>query len=85
MPITRGAKKANRASKKKATFNARRKDGMKAVVKKFKAMVAAGDKDGAAKLMPSLYKAIDKAKKRGVIKGNKASRDKSRISKLLTR
>ena len=58
---------------------------MKLVVKKYKAFIAAGKKDDAAKLLPSLYKAIDKAKKRGVIKRNKASRDKSRITKLLAR
>jgi len=85
MPITNSAKKANRASKKKAVFNSRRKDGMKLVVKKYKAFIVAGKKEEAEKLIPSLYKAIDKAKKRGVIKGNKASRDKSRLSRLLAR
>jgi small subunit ribosomal protein S20 len=85
MPITNSAKKAHRASLKKGGYNLRRKEAMKTVVKKFKALLASGQKEEATGLLPTLYKAIDKAKKRGVIKTNKAARDKSRIAKLLSR
>ncbi|PIZ76887.1 MAG: 30S ribosomal protein S20, partial [Parcubacteria group bacterium CG_4_10_14_0_2_um_filter_7_35_8] len=37
----------------------------------------------AEKLLPQIYKALDKAAKRNVIKKNKASRRKSRISRSI--
>ena len=40
-------------------------------------------KEEAKKLIPALYKAIDKAAKRGVIKKRTASRKKSRLVKFL--
>ena len=42
------------------------------------------DKSEAEKSLPELYKAIDKAAKRGVIKKNTASRKKSRLAKKLS-
>lgn len=83
MPITKGAKKAIRASAKKRLFNLKRKDEMKDVIKTFKKLVSEKKKDEASKLVPTAYKAIDKAAKRGVIKKNTASRKKSGIARLL--
>ncbi len=80
MPITRGAKKANRASLRKRVFNLRRKNAMNDVVKKVRKLVASGQNEEATKLMPEAYKAIDKAAKRGVIKDNTAARKKSRLA-----
>ena len=37
----------------------------------------------ALKLLPEIYKAIDKTAKRGVIKKNTASRKKSRLTKAI--
>ena len=79
MAITKGAKKAVRSSARKRVFNVRRTDTMREVVKKVKKTLAAGDVAGAEALMPQAYKAIDKAAKRGVIKGNNAARKKSRL------
>jgi small subunit ribosomal protein S20 len=42
--------------------------------------VLAGDSKKAEELLPTAYKAIDKAEKRGVIKKNTAARKKSRLS-----
>jgi small subunit ribosomal protein S20 len=81
MANTSSAKKANRASLKKRVFNARRKRSMKGGVKEYEKMVASGGKD-AAKQLPTVFQAIDKAAKRGVIKKNTASRMKSRLSKM---
>ncbi len=39
----------------------------------------------AKKLLPEIYKALDKATKTGVIKKNTAARKKSRITKLISR
>lgn len=80
MPITKGAEKAHRQSKRKQVFNARRKGVMKDVVKEVQKLAAAGDSKKAKELLPTAYKAIDKAAKRGVIKDNTAARKKSRLT-----
>ncbi len=80
MPITKGAEKALRQSKRKQVFNVRRKNAMKDVVKGVEKAVAAGDVKKAQELLPKAYQAIDKAAKRGVIKDNTAARKKSRLS-----
>lgn len=58
---------------------------MKEAVKKISKLIGAGDQVGAAKLLPTVYQAIDKAKKRGVIKANAAARQKSRLAKMLVK
>lgn len=80
MPITKGAEKALRQSKRKQVFNVRRKNAMKEVVKEVQKAAAAGDVTKAKELLPKAYKAIDKAAKRGVIKDNTADRKKSRLT-----
>ena len=79
MAITKSAKKAIRASARKRVFNLRRKDALKDATKSLKKALAAKDVAGAEKLLPAAYKAIDKAKKRGVLKGNTAARRKARL------
>lgn len=81
MANTTSAKKAQRAAEKRRIFNARRKKTMKDAVKSVEKMVTAKNAAGAAKLLPELYQAIDKAAKRGTIKPNTAARMKSRIAK----
>lgn len=53
------------------------------MVKELKKLTSGGNGKDAAKLLPKLYKALDKAAKTNVIKENKASRLKSRITKLV--
>ena len=50
---------------------------------KFRKMIAAGKTAEAAKYLPEVYKTLDKMKKVGFIKPNKADRLKSRLSKKL--
>jgi len=83
MPITKSAKKALRGSQKKRVFNDKRKNDMKEILKKTEALIKAGKKDEALKMLPLVYKAIDKAWKRGVIKKNTAGRKKSRLVKRI--
>lgn len=85
MPNTEGARKALRASKRKEVFNLRRKVAMKKAVKRFRELVKEENFKKAETEMPLVYKAIDKAEKRGIIKKNTASRKKSRLSSLLNR
>jgi len=80
MPITTGAKKALRGSERKKVFNIRRKAAMKDITKEVDKAVLAGDTKKAEELLPTAYKAIDKAEKRGVIKENTAARKKSRLT-----
>ncbi len=83
MPIIKSAKKALRGSKRKQVFNTRRTKTMKDTVKEIKKLISAKNAGEAEKLLPKVYEAIDKASKRGVIKKNTASRNKSRIVKMI--
>jgi small subunit ribosomal protein S20 len=85
MPITTSAKKANRVSHRRRVFNLRRKRTMKEAVQEVRKLVASGNTAEAIDKMPGVYKAIDKAAKRGVIKDNTASRKKSRLMALVKR
>lgn len=79
MAITKGAKKAHEASLRKKVFNDRRSKAMKEAVKEFRNKLSEKDTKGAEAMLPTVYKVIDKAEKRGIIKQNTASRKKSRL------
>ena len=85
MAITSSAKKAIRASAKKRVFNTRRREALKAATKSLMKALAAKNAEVAEKLLQAAYVAIDKAKKRGVIKANTANRKKSRLARALAR
>jgi len=85
MAITSSAKKAIRASRRKRVFNLRRKAAVLDTSKALAKALAAKDVKGAEKLLPSAFAAIDKAAKRGVLKGNTASRKKARLAAALKR
>jgi small subunit ribosomal protein S20 len=83
MAITKSAKKAIRQSAKRNVRNVVYKNKIKAVVKEARSLVSKKKMDEAKKLLPEIYKALDKAAKVGVIKKNNASRRKSRLTKLI--
>ena len=56
---------------------------MKDEIKNFLKLISAKDIEAAEKSLASLYKAIDKATKRGIIKKNNALRKKSRLTKKI--
>lgn len=85
MPITSSAKKALRASKNKAVYNAKRKDAISDTVKKIKKLLVAKDLKGAEALLPAAYQAIDKACKTKLIHQNTASRKKSRLAAMIAK
>lgn len=85
MPITASAKKALRQSIKRREKNLKQKEAYKHLVKEVRKFAAAGKTAEAEKLLPQLYKALDKATKTNVIKKNKASRLKSRLSRSLSK
>ncbi len=80
MPITQSAKKALRGSEKKRIFNLRRTRNVKDVTKKIYKALTGGNVKEAKELLPTAYKALDKAAKMNTIKKNNASRNKSRLS-----
>ena len=85
MANTKAAKRALRKSLKRRIFNLRRKRAMKSAIKQFKKLIENKSLEEAKKMIPQVYKAIDKASKTGVIKKNTAARKKSRLLKLLNK
>ncbi len=85
MPITKSAQKALRQSKVKRDSNIKRKNAFRNLVKDFRKAVIAKSFDKAKELLPKVYKALDKAAKSKTIKKNKASRTKSRLTKLISK
>ena len=83
MAITKSAKKAIRQSSSRKERNIVYKNKIKTLVKEARSLVLAKKSAEAKKLLPALYKALDKAAKVGVIKKNNASRRKSRLAKLI--
>ena len=83
MAITKSAKKAIRQSATRKEHNIVYKDKIKILVKQAKTLVSTKKIDEAKKLLPEIYKALDKAAKVGIIKKNNASRRKSRLTNLI--
>lgn len=85
MAITKSAKKALRQGLKRKANNLIYKNKIKYLVKKVKNFISQNKIEEAKKLLPQVYRALDKAAKVGVIKKNTAARKKSRITKLISR
>jgi len=85
MPITQSAKKALRQNKARHARNTVRKEAYKKLVTKYRKSIVAKNFDEAAKALPMVFKALDKAAKSKVIEKNKASRLKSRLTQLIAR
>ncbi len=83
MPITSSAKKALRASDTKRVNNLRTRASIDVPLKKFRKLVAGKNASEAKAIVPSIFKALDKAAKRNYIKKNTASRLKSRVAAAL--
>lgn len=81
MAITKNAKKALRQSERRRAKNIQQKDKTKDLLKQVKTLISRKKTDEAKKLLPQVYKVLDKAVKAGLIKKNAASRKKSRITK----
>ena len=83
MPNIKSAKKRVLVIDKKTARNKAIKSEMRTEVKKFLALVAAGDKEAATKLFPYTCSVIDSAVSKGVIKKNTAANKKSGLAKKL--
>lgn len=77
MPVIKQAIKKVRQDKRKTAFNLKVKNAYKKAVSEFR-------KGPTAIRLKTVYKLLDRAAKTNVIHKNKASRLKSRLSKLLS-
>lgn len=77
MPVTKTAKRALRASKRKEGVNDRIRSNMEAAIRKAK-------KEKTKKAVKKAISLTDKAVKKNVIHKNKAARIKSRLDKILS-
>lgn len=83
MPNIKSAKKRVKTNAKKQDANIVYTSSMKTAIKKVEKAVKANDAETAKKELLVATKRIDKALTKGVVKDNKAARDKSRITKMV--
>ncbi len=83
MPITKSDKKALRQSQKRRIRNIQKKEKIKKLLKEVKSLISQNKAEEAKKLLPQVYRVLDKAAKTGLIKKNTAARKKSRIAKFI--
>ena len=85
MPNTKSAERRMRNNERKHQHNRSVKSRLRRLEKDYRALLAAGKKDEAAKLLPGVHSAFDKAVKSGVVHRSTANRKKSRLSVALNR
>lgn len=83
MPNTKTAEKANRQNIRRKIRNVKQKDVLKETIKDYKKLVAGKKTEQAEAQLSVVFKKLDKAAKTNIIKKNKASRLKSRLSKKI--
>ena len=83
MPNTKSAERRMRNSERKHLHNTAVKSRLRRAEKQFRAAVTAGKKDEAAKLLPGVHSAFDKAVKVGTMNRTAANRKKSRLALAL--
>ena len=84
MPIIKSAIKRVKTSEKANSRNSSQLSKMRTAVKKFEKAVTAGA-DNIEELYQAPVSPVDKAASKGLIKANKAARDKSRMAARLTK
>jgi len=85
MPITKSAKKALRQNVRRRARNLVYRKKMRGLIKQVRTLVEEKKIEEAKKLLPQVYKILDKTAKIGIIKKNTASRKKARITKLVNK
>ena len=83
MPNTKSAERRMRNSQRKQLQNSAVTSRLRRAEKHFRATVTAGNKDEAAKLLPGVHSAFDKAVKVGAVTRSTANRKKSRLALAL--
>ncbi len=83
MANIKSAKKRVLVTEKKTQQNKAIKSALKTQIKKFLAIVNAGDKEAATALYPETVSAIDSAVTKGILHKNNAANKKSKLAKRL--
>ncbi len=78
------ALKQMRQGEKRRARNRKNLSQLKTQLKKLRAVVAEGNAEAAAKLLPAAEAEIDKAAKKGVVHDNAAARYKSRLARKVS-
>lgn len=77
----KSAIRQHRRSLRRKAVNTRSKSALRTQMRKIREVIEAKDREGSAKMLPALFKAIDTSVKKGSIKKNTGSRYKSRLSR----
>jgi small subunit ribosomal protein S20 len=85
MPNTKSAERRARSSERKHRHNRSIKSHLHSLEKNYRALLGSGKKDEAAKLLPGVNSAFDKAVKSGVLPRPTANRKKSRLAVAFNR
>ena len=85
MPNTKSAIKAARQNIRRRAVNLAVLEKIKKAIKQVRKLATAGKLDDAKKSLTAAFAALDKAAKKHIIHKNKASRLKSRLSKLIAK
>ncbi|HNW32742.1 MAG TPA: 30S ribosomal protein S20 [Candidatus Dojkabacteria bacterium] len=85
MPNLKTSIKDLRKSKRRETINDRLRNRVKRVTKKHSDLLKQGNTEEMKKNLVNVYKVLDKAAKKNVIKKGKADRLKSRLTKNLNK
>ncbi|MFA5714185.1 MAG: 30S ribosomal protein S20 [Candidatus Paceibacterota bacterium] len=85
MPVTKTTKRRPAQIERRRAVNTKRILEMRKLIKEANTLLSLNNIEEVEKMLPRIYKAIDKAAKRGVIKKNAASRRKSRIMKKVNK
>ncbi|MDR1520668.1 MAG: 30S ribosomal protein S20 [Planctomycetota bacterium] len=85
MPNIESARKRMRQTVKRTARNRVRKEKLKKAVKSYRAILSAGDPAAVGEGLKKVSAAIDKAKVKGILHKNTASRRISRLAKAANR
>jgi small subunit ribosomal protein S20 len=83
MAKRKAAVKRERIDKKRHAHNVKIKTELKKTVKKYQQLIVQKNSTEAAATLKKVYALLDKAAKKNIIHKNKASRDKSRLSRRI--
>jgi small subunit ribosomal protein S20 len=85
MPNLKTSVKDLRQNKRRAEYNKRIRNRLKKSIKSFEDLLKENELDKAKDALDRVYKMLDKAAKKNVIKNNTASRKKSRLANKLNK
>ena len=81
----KSAIRQHRRSLRRKGVNTRSKSALRTQMRKIREAIANNDREGSAKMLPGVFRAIDTSVKKGAIKKNTGSRYKSRLSRQVAR